>query len=78
MKGCHTEERQDLFSVIPECRTPNNGLKLKEARFQLNIRKNILTVRAAQQWNQLPLQLDSAPALEALKKNLDNHLADML
>ena len=31
LKGCHTEEGQDLFSVIPECRTHNNGLKLEEA-----------------------------------------------
>ena len=45
LKGCHTEEGQDLFSIIPECRTCNNGLELKEARFQLNIRKNVLTVR---------------------------------
>ena len=51
LKGCHTEEGQDLFSIIPECRTCNNGLKLKEARFQLNIRKQFLTVRAVQQWN---------------------------
>ena len=48
LKGCHTEEGQDLFSILPECRTRNNGLKLQEARFQLNIRKNFLTVRAVQ------------------------------
>ena len=46
LKSYHTEEGQDLFSVIPECRTRNNGLKLKEARFWLNIKKNVLTVRA--------------------------------
>ncbi|XP_061465222.1 uncharacterized protein LOC133376667 isoform X2 [Rhineura floridana] len=46
LKGCHTEEGQDLFSIVPECKTQNNGLKLQEARFQLNIKKNILTVRA--------------------------------
>ena len=40
LKGCHTEEGQDLFSIIPECRTRSNGLKLKQARFWLNIRKN--------------------------------------
>ena len=39
LKGCLMEEGQDLFSIIPECRTHNNGLKLKEASFQLNIRK---------------------------------------
>ena len=26
LKGCRTEEGQDLFSIIPECRTRNNGL----------------------------------------------------
>ena len=42
LKSCHTEEGQDLFLVIPEFRTQNNGLKLQEARFYLNIRKNFL------------------------------------
>ena len=27
LKRCHTEEGQDLFSILPECRTQNNGLK---------------------------------------------------
>ena len=40
LKGCHTEEGQDLFSILPECRARNNGLKLQEARFQLDIRKS--------------------------------------
>ena len=31
LKSCHTEEGQDMFSIIPECRACNNGLKLKEA-----------------------------------------------
>ena len=78
LKGCHTEEGQDLFSIIPECRTHNNGLKLKEARFPLNIRKNFLTVRAVGQWNQLTWELVCAPTLEAFKKNLDDHLEDVL
>ena len=44
LKGCHTEEGEDLFSVSPEFRTLNNGLKLKEAKFWLNLRKkNFLT-----------------------------------
>ena len=46
LKYCHPEEEQDLFSIIPECRTCNNGLKFQEATFQLNIMKNIQIVRA--------------------------------
>ena len=49
LKGCHTEEGQDLFLIISEWRTHHNGLKLEEARFQMNIRKNFLTVRAVWQ-----------------------------
>ena len=26
-KGCHTEEGRDLFSILPEGRTRNHGLK---------------------------------------------------
>ena len=66
LKGCQTEERQDLFLIIPECRTHNNGLKLWEANFWLNIGKNILTVRAVRQWNQLPQEVASAPTLLSL------------
>ena len=46
LKGCHTEEGQDLFSIPTESRTWNNGFKLQDARFQLDIRRNIVTVRA--------------------------------
>ena len=77
-EGCHTEEGQDLSSILPECRTWNEGLKLQEARFQLDIRKNILTVRAVQQWNQLPSEVVGSPTLEAFKRQLDSHLSGML
>ena len=30
LKGCHTGEGQDLFSILPECRTRNNGLKYRK------------------------------------------------
>ena len=78
LKGYPTEGGQNLFSIISEGRTRNHGLKLKEARYRLNIRKTFLTVRAVQQWNKLPRELVSAPILDAFKKNLDNHLRDML
>ena len=78
LKCCHTEEGQDLFSIIPDCRTRNNGLKFQEARFRLDIRKNFLTVRAVRQWNQLPREVMSSPALETFKRQLDSHLSGML
>ncbi|XP_061486439.1 uncharacterized protein LOC133386720 [Rhineura floridana] len=78
MKGCHIEEGRDLFLIFPECRTRNNGLKLQEARFQLDIRKKFLTVRAIRQWNQLPKEVMGSLTLEAFKRQLDSHLLGML
>ena len=78
LKGCHTEEGQDLFSILPECGTRNNGLKLQEARFQLDIRKNFLTFRAVRQWNQLPREVVGSPTLEAFERQLDSPLPGML
>ena len=45
LKDCHAGEGQDLFLIIPEWRTCNDELKLKETRFRLNIRKNFLSVQ---------------------------------
>ena len=30
LKGRHKEESQDLFSILPECRTRNNGFKYRK------------------------------------------------
>ena len=30
LKGCHTEEGQELFLIIPACKARNNGLKLQD------------------------------------------------
>ena len=78
LKGCHTGEGQDLSSTLPEFRTWNNGLKLQEARFQLDIRKIFLTVRAGRQWNQLPREATASPTLEVFKRQLNSHLSGML
>ena len=56
LKNSHTGEGQDLFSVIPECKACNNGLKLQEDRFWLNIRKKLPAI-VVQQWNELPLEV---------------------
>ena len=37
-----SEEGQDLFLIIPECWTGNNGFTLQDARFWLNILYSML------------------------------------
>ena len=72
--------RGGTWSVLshPRVQSYNNGLKLQEARFQLNIRKCVLTVSVVWQWNQLPWEMLSARMLESFKRKLDNHLSDLL
>uniref|UniRef100_A0A803TCK4 Reverse transcriptase domain-containing protein n=1 Tax=Anolis carolinensis TaxID=28377 RepID=A0A803TCK4_ANOCA len=78
VRGSHREERASLFAAALETRTWNNGFKLQERRFHLNIRKNFLTVRAVRQWNSLPRTVVEAPSLEAFKQRLDGHLSGVL
>uniref|UniRef100_H9GRZ9 RNA helicase n=1 Tax=Anolis carolinensis TaxID=28377 RepID=H9GRZ9_ANOCA len=43
VRGSHREEGASLFSAALQTRTRNNGFKLQERRFHLNIRKNFLS-----------------------------------
>jgi len=64
--------------VVTSDRTQGNRHKLKQRKFQLNMRKNFFTLRVTEHWSRLPRVLVESPSLEIFKTLRDAVLCSLL
>jgi len=77
MNGAYKKDEDKLFSRAC-CNTRGNGLKLKEGRFRLDIRKRFFTMRVVKHWHGLYREVVDAPCLDTFKARLDGALSNLI
>ncbi|KAM9661962.1 uncharacterized protein ACIBXB_011669 isoform 1-T4 [Morphnus guianensis] len=77
LKGAYKKAGEGLFTRACSDKTKDNGFKLEEERFRLDVRK-IFTVRMVRHCNRLPGEAVDAPSLAVFKARLDGALSNLV
>ncbi|KFV14708.1 hypothetical protein N340_14043, partial [Tauraco erythrolophus] len=78
LKGAYRKAGEGIFTRACSDRIRGNGFKLKEGRFQLDLRKKFFTQRVVRHWNRLSRDVVDAPSLEVFKARLDEALGNLV
>jgi len=77
LKGAYEQERSQLFERVDNSRTRGHDFKLKEGRFNLDIREKFFTMKVVRCWNRLLREVVDAPSLEIFRARLDGALGSL-
>ncbi|KAK4827811.1 hypothetical protein QYF61_021803 [Mycteria americana] len=78
LKGGSRWGGADLLSLVTSDRTRGNGMKLRQGKLRLDIRKRFFTERVVGHWNRLPREVVMAPSLSEFKEHLNDTLSHMV
>ena len=70
LKGDCSKSRVDLFSLVIGDRMRGNGLKLRQGKFRLDIRRNFVTERVVKCWNRLRREVIESPSLNVVLRDM--------